>query len=126
MAGKNKQQNKSRIDVFENEERIKLIEKVRERPIIWDLTDKKHFDATYIKSAWESIAEALNKPEPSVFIWYFLCSPCAVIVATTGTLLACSAALSIAAIAVIEPAVMDPAARVQLQRPVAVAVLAAT
>ncbi|KAL7723541.1 hypothetical protein ACLKA6_000129 [Drosophila palustris] len=62
MAGKNKQQNKSRIDVFENEERIRLIEEVRERPIIWDLTDKKHFDATFIKSARESIAEALNKP----------------------------------------------------------------
>ncbi|KAL7739177.1 hypothetical protein ACLKA6_011932 [Drosophila palustris] len=62
MAGKNKQQNKSRIDVIENEERIRLIEEVRERPIIWDLTDKKHFDATFIKSAWESIAEALNKP----------------------------------------------------------------
>ncbi|KAM8719019.1 hypothetical protein ACLKA7_011683 [Drosophila subpalustris] len=62
MAGKNKQRNKRRIDVFENVKRIRLIEEVIEGPIIWDLTNKKHFDANFIKSAWESIAEALNKP----------------------------------------------------------------
>ncbi|KAM8719098.1 hypothetical protein ACLKA7_011756 [Drosophila subpalustris] len=36
-----KQQNKSRIELFDNEERVKLIEEVQQRPILWDLTDKK-------------------------------------------------------------------------------------
>ncbi|KAL7723108.1 hypothetical protein ACLKA6_017388 [Drosophila palustris] len=36
-----KQQNKSRIELFDNEERVKLIEDVQQRPILWDLTDKK-------------------------------------------------------------------------------------
>ncbi|KAL7723377.1 hypothetical protein ACLKA6_016968 [Drosophila palustris] len=34
-----KQQNKSRIELFDNEERVKLIEEVQQ--ILWDLTDKK-------------------------------------------------------------------------------------
>ncbi|KAL7726365.1 hypothetical protein ACLKA6_001582 [Drosophila palustris] len=36
-----KQQNKSRIELFDNEERVKLIKDVQQRPILWDLTDKK-------------------------------------------------------------------------------------
>ncbi|KAL7731392.1 hypothetical protein ACLKA6_001417 [Drosophila palustris] len=61
MEGK-RQQNKSRIELFNNEERIKLIGEVQQRPILWDLTDKQHFDAIFIKCAWESVAEALKKP----------------------------------------------------------------
>ncbi|KAM8719246.1 hypothetical protein ACLKA7_011888 [Drosophila subpalustris] len=34
-----KRQNKSRIELFDNEERVKLIEDVQQ--ILWDLTDKK-------------------------------------------------------------------------------------
>ncbi|KAL7724725.1 hypothetical protein ACLKA6_019794 [Drosophila palustris] len=34
-----KQQNKSRVELFDNEERVKLIEEVQQ--ILWDLTDKK-------------------------------------------------------------------------------------
>ncbi|KAM8701678.1 hypothetical protein ACLKA7_005241 [Drosophila subpalustris] len=34
-----KQQNKSRIELYDNEERVKLIEDVQQ--ILWDLTDKK-------------------------------------------------------------------------------------
>ncbi|KAM8718756.1 hypothetical protein ACLKA7_001464 [Drosophila subpalustris] len=36
-----KQQNKSRIELFDNEERVKLIEEVQQRAIVFDLTDKK-------------------------------------------------------------------------------------
>ncbi|KAM8719018.1 hypothetical protein ACLKA7_011682 [Drosophila subpalustris] len=36
-----KQQNKSRIELFYNEERVKLIEEVQQRPVLRDLTDKK-------------------------------------------------------------------------------------
>ncbi|KAM8701670.1 hypothetical protein ACLKA7_000119 [Drosophila subpalustris] len=35
------QQNKSRFELFDNEERVKLIEEVQQRAIVWDLTDKK-------------------------------------------------------------------------------------
>ncbi|KAM8715461.1 hypothetical protein ACLKA7_002505 [Drosophila subpalustris] len=36
-----KQQIKSRIELLDNEERVKLIEEVQQKAIVWDLTDKK-------------------------------------------------------------------------------------
>ncbi|KAM8701410.1 hypothetical protein ACLKA7_007815, partial [Drosophila subpalustris] len=42
-----KQQNKSRIELFDNEEQAKLIEYVQQ--ILWDLTDKKQKSKTRYK-----------------------------------------------------------------------------
>ncbi|KAM8701450.1 hypothetical protein ACLKA7_000082, partial [Drosophila subpalustris] len=43
--------------------KILLINEVEKRPILWDLTDRKHFDAVCIKNAWKSVAETLNRSE---------------------------------------------------------------
>ncbi|KAM8702125.1 hypothetical protein ACLKA7_017690 [Drosophila subpalustris] len=51
----------SRLNLFETADKILLINEVEERPIFWDLTDKKHFDSAMINTAWESVAETLNR-----------------------------------------------------------------
>ncbi|KAL7723406.1 hypothetical protein ACLKA6_015980 [Drosophila palustris] len=44
-------------------DKILLINEVEKRPILWDLTDRKHFDAVCIKNAWKSVTETLNRSE---------------------------------------------------------------
>ncbi|KAL7744372.1 hypothetical protein ACLKA6_001761 [Drosophila palustris] len=51
----------SRLNLFETADKILLISEVEKRPILWDLTDKKHFDSAMINTAWESVAETLNR-----------------------------------------------------------------
>jgi len=40
---------------------VRLIQAVEERPVLWDLTHKKHFHAVFIKRTWEEIALVMDK-----------------------------------------------------------------
>ncbi|XP_070852729.1 uncharacterized protein [Drosophila suzukii] len=46
---------------FSSEEKVSLIQAVEERPVLWDLTHKKHFDAVFMKRTWEEIALVIDK-----------------------------------------------------------------
>ncbi|KAL7725027.1 hypothetical protein ACLKA6_002990 [Drosophila palustris] len=61
MAGKVSKN--SRLNLFITADKILLINEVEKRPILWDLTDRKHFVAVCIKNAWKSVAETLNRSE---------------------------------------------------------------
>lgn len=52
---------KSRLQEFTKEQKILLLQLVQSRPVIWDTRDKKHYDAMYVKTAWEHVADNLNK-----------------------------------------------------------------
>lgn len=56
-----KTKRKKRLQEFNRESKIRLIQLVQSNQVIWDTSDKKHFDATHVKSAWEYVAEQLNK-----------------------------------------------------------------
>ncbi|KAL7731593.1 hypothetical protein ACLKA6_017532 [Drosophila palustris] len=51
-----------------NIHKILLIKEVEKRPILWDLIDEKHFDAVFIKNAWNSVGETINRSA-----WKSLC-----------------------------------------------------
>lgn len=52
---------KKRMRDIGYEEKVQLIKQVHARPILWDLSDKKHFDAASLKTAWTSVASELDK-----------------------------------------------------------------
>ncbi|XP_034476728.1 uncharacterized protein LOC117783433 isoform X2 [Drosophila innubila] len=60
-ANNSKMINKKRLILFGNSDKIQLIQEVEKNRLLWDPSDKKHYDAVYIKSAWENIAEVLNR-----------------------------------------------------------------
>lgn len=50
-----------RCEDFGTDAKIALILAVQERPVLWDLNDKRHFDSACSKEAWISIGEQFNK-----------------------------------------------------------------
>ncbi|KAL7725794.1 hypothetical protein ACLKA6_017624 [Drosophila palustris] len=60
-----KQQNKSRIELFDNEERVKLIEDVQQRPILRDLTDKKQKSKARYKRRRRAIPPVAYGKQPA-------------------------------------------------------------
>lgn len=62
MDGSNiKTKRKKRLQEFNRESKILLIQLVQSKQVIWDTSDKKHYDASQVKSAWECVAKHLNK-----------------------------------------------------------------
>ncbi|XP_016972801.1 uncharacterized protein LOC108040070 [Drosophila rhopaloa] len=65
MEGKYKRARKKRLQEFSGEDKIQLIRNVESRPVLWDLSNKSHFDATILKKAWEGIAREMDKDDHS-------------------------------------------------------------
>jgi len=61
MEKKTQKPRQKRLQEFTSEEKVRLIQAVEERPVLWDLTHKKHFDAVFIKRTWEEIALVMDK-----------------------------------------------------------------
>ncbi|XP_070067838.1 uncharacterized protein [Drosophila takahashii] len=59
MSGARK--NKKRNQSISREETIQLIEEVKSRPEIWDLTNKNHSNNNAVRSAWAAVSAATNK-----------------------------------------------------------------
>lgn len=52
---------KRRRNTMPHTDKVALIEAVKARSRIWDLTDAQHSDTTAINAAWREIADELNK-----------------------------------------------------------------
>ncbi|XP_034472438.1 uncharacterized protein LOC117780133 isoform X2 [Drosophila innubila] len=52
---------KRRLDNFDTDSKIALIEAVHEKRLLWDVEDKRHFDGVFVKQAWQGVADSLNK-----------------------------------------------------------------
>nr|XP_016936262.1 uncharacterized protein LOC108014610 isoform X1 [Drosophila suzukii] len=61
MEKKTQKPRQKRLQEFTSEEKVRLIQAVEERPVLWDLTHKKHFHAVFIKRTWEEIALVMDK-----------------------------------------------------------------
>ncbi|XP_037728705.1 uncharacterized protein LOC119557675 isoform X2 [Drosophila subpulchrella] len=59
----NKTQNprQKHLQEFSSKEKARLIQAVEERPVLWDLVHKEHFDAVFMKRTWEEIALVMGK-----------------------------------------------------------------
>ncbi|XP_037728699.1 uncharacterized protein LOC119559709 isoform X2 [Drosophila subpulchrella] len=61
MEKKTQKPRQKRLQEFNSEEKVRLIQAVEERPVLWDLVHKKHFDAVFMKRTWEEIALVMDK-----------------------------------------------------------------
>ncbi|KAL7740222.1 hypothetical protein ACLKA6_002198 [Drosophila palustris] len=52
---------RSRLEDFDNDDKISLIQAVKEKRVLWDVEDKKHFDGIVLKEAWKTVAKKLNR-----------------------------------------------------------------
>jgi len=60
MKKKTQKPRQKRLQEFTSEEKVRLIKAVEERPVLWDLTHKKHFDAVFMKRTWEEVAVVMD------------------------------------------------------------------
>jgi len=60
-GGKQNSKMEKRLQEFSSEEKVRFMQDVEVRPMLWDLTHKKHYDAVFIKRTWEEIALVMDK-----------------------------------------------------------------
>lgn len=46
---------------FEKNDRMRLIDAVRTRRLLWDKTHSEHSDFARVKAAWQSVGQQLNR-----------------------------------------------------------------
>lgn len=55
------QRKKRRLEDFDTDGKIALIQTVCKNRILWDMDDKRHFDGLQVKKSWQVVGDSLGK-----------------------------------------------------------------